>query len=120
MVRVLIGACEHAFVSIKGSPYARFRRALETGNLALIRGAAAELPSVDLADALTVCQLMREGEPGAYEAAALRWLSRLCAERAVSLDDVLEAAVALRRLEDAPWAADALRELAQRPRRRAR
>ena len=118
MVRVLIGACEHAFVSIKGSPYARFRRALETGNLALIRGAAAELPSVDLADALTVCRLMRDGEPGAYEAAALRWLSRLCRERAVSLDDALEAAVALRRLEDAPWAVEVLSELAQRPRRR--
>ena len=31
-------------MSIKGSPYARFRRALHTGNLALIRTAAAELP----------------------------------------------------------------------------
>jgi hypothetical protein len=85
-----------------------------------IRAAAAELPSVDLADALAVCQLMRDTEPGAYEAAALRWLTRLCAERDVSLDDALEAALALRRLEEAPWAAEALRELTQRPRRRGR
>jgi hypothetical protein len=48
-------ACEHTFVTSQGSTYARFRRALKTGNLTLIRNAAAELPSVDLVDALEVC-----------------------------------------------------------------
>jgi hypothetical protein len=32
---------EHLFVSIKRSPYSHFRRALDTGNLALIRTAEA-------------------------------------------------------------------------------
>jgi hypothetical protein len=36
----------------QGSPYGRFQRALKTGNLQIIRSAAAELPSVDLGDAL--------------------------------------------------------------------
>ena len=49
-----------AFVSIKGGPYARFRRALDTGNLTLVRAAAAELPRVALPDALRVCVLMRD------------------------------------------------------------
>ena len=44
------------FVSIKGSPYAHFRRDLGTGNLALIRTAAAELPQTNLDDALRICQ----------------------------------------------------------------
>jgi hypothetical protein len=35
--------CEHAFVSIKGSPYAYSRRTLETRNLAIVLPAAAEL-----------------------------------------------------------------------------
>jgi hypothetical protein len=46
-------------VSIKGSPYAHFRRALDTGTLALIRTAAAELPQINLDDALRIC-LCRE------------------------------------------------------------
>jgi hypothetical protein len=37
-----------------GSAYARFQRALATGNLALIHAAASELPQVDLGDALAV------------------------------------------------------------------
>lgn len=36
-------------VSIKGSPYGNFRRALATGNLTVVRAAAAELPSINLA-----------------------------------------------------------------------
>ncbi|MEA2124906.1 MAG: hypothetical protein QOI80_1688, partial [Solirubrobacteraceae bacterium] len=43
---------EHTFVSIKGSSYANFRRALLSGNMTIIESAAAELPGVDLADAL--------------------------------------------------------------------
>jgi len=42
---------EHTFVSIKGGSYARFRRALDRGNLTLVPAAAAELPTVNLDDA---------------------------------------------------------------------
>src|SRR4051812_12944776 len=56
--------CEHVFVTSDGSPYARFRRALAAGNLALVKATAAELPRVDLEDALEVCLLMaREDHP---------------------------------------------------------
>jgi hypothetical protein len=47
-------------VSIRGSSYARFRRALETENLTLVRAAAAELPTINLDDALRVCLLPEE------------------------------------------------------------
>jgi hypothetical protein len=80
------------FVSSAGSAYARFSRALATGNLTLIRTAAAELPSVRLDDALEVCVLLRGREPERYERAAVRWIARFCVERhEVSLQDVDEA-----------------------------
>src|SRR3954453_527175 len=83
----------------QGSAYARFRRALDTGNLALVRAAAAELPHVDLADALPGCSLL-PGEPGAYEKAVIRWLGRFCLERKrVTLDEV---ETALAAFEDLP------------------
>ena len=63
-------------MSIKGSPYARFRRALDTGNLALIRTAAAELPQVNLDDALRICLVIREREPESFDKAPCRWLAR--------------------------------------------
>ena len=73
----------------QGSAYARFRRALTTQNLTLIRAAAAELPQVRLDDALEVCVLLRDREPQRYEAAAVRWIARFCVERVdVSLEDV--------------------------------
>jgi hypothetical protein len=46
-------------MSSQGSAYARFQRALKTGNLTLIRNAAAELPRLDLGDALAVCVTIR-------------------------------------------------------------
>jgi hypothetical protein len=80
---------EHMFVSDAGSAYNRFQRALGTGNLTLIRAAAAELPVVRLDDALQVCVLLRDREPDRYERAAVRWIGRFCAERPdVSLEDV--------------------------------
>lgn len=54
-----------------GSAYQRFQRALATGNLQLIRAAAAELPRVDLGDALAVCMAIRAAEPQRFERAAL-------------------------------------------------
>jgi hypothetical protein len=82
-------------VSNAGSPYSRFQRALSTGNLTIIRGAAAELPAIRLDDALQVCVLLRDREPGSYERAAVRWIGRFCVERRdVTLEDVDQARAA--------------------------
>jgi len=53
-------------VSDSGSAYSRFQRALATGNLMIIRAAAAELPAIRLDDALQVCVLLRDREPERY------------------------------------------------------
>jgi hypothetical protein len=90
------GLCEHAFVSIKGSSYARFLRALDAGDLAAVRVAALELPYVNLADALAICLLMRSRGDQHFERAAVRWLARLSLERPeISLRDLRDAAAAL-------------------------
>ena len=46
-----------------GNPYARFRRALETGNETLVVAAARELPKVTLDDALRICLVLRGSDP---------------------------------------------------------
>ncbi len=73
-----------------GSPYARFRRALGTGDVTIVRAAALELPRVGLADALRVCYLMRRN-PDLYERAVVRWVGRFCLEGRADLDAVQEA-----------------------------
>jgi hypothetical protein len=89
-------------VSIQGGSYPRFKRALATGNLTLIRGAAAELPMVSLKDALEICALYRD-RPAAYERAAIRWLGRWCCERpAVTLPDLRTATDLLAQLPGEP------------------
>jgi hypothetical protein len=67
-------------VTSDGSPHSRFERALRSGNPALVRAAAAELPSVRLDDALRVCLVLAAAEPHRYEPAAVRWLGRLLLE----------------------------------------
>jgi hypothetical protein len=80
----------------EGSPYQRFRRALETGNAMLVLAAARELPRVALDDALRICLVLRGGDPDRYERAAVRWLGRFALEaRGVTIDDLREAADAL-------------------------
>jgi hypothetical protein len=102
-------------VSIKGSSYANFRRALESRNLTRVRAAAAELPQVALDDALVICEVLAEQEPEKYERAALRWLARLCLERPVTLSELGEVVVALDELPREPhWALGVLRELCGR------
>jgi hypothetical protein len=87
------------------SPYRRFHRALKTRNLHLIRAAAAELPHVGLDDALQVCLIVREAEPERFDAAAVRWIGRYCAERPnLSLELVDAAVTAFRELERDPEA----------------
>ena len=70
-----------------GSAYARFRRALDLGRLPLVYAAAAELPRVDLTDALEVCVLMARDAHPAFERAAVRWVARLCLEKHVGIHE---------------------------------
>lgn len=100
------------FVSSDGSPYSRFRRALKTGNEALVVAAALELPHVALDDALQICLVLRNGDPDRYERAAVRWLGRFALEgRRVSIEDVREAASALDELPER--ATEAMERLAR-------
>jgi len=81
-------SCTVRPVTSQGSPYGRFKRALATGNLALIRAATADLPRVDLGDALAVCMAIRAVEPQRFERAALKWIARYAVERAATVEDV--------------------------------
>jgi hypothetical protein len=79
-----------------GSPYARFRRALETGNEQLVIAAALELPRIALDDALRICLVLRGGDSTRYDRAAVRWLGRFALEaRGVTIEEVRLAADAL-------------------------
>jgi hypothetical protein len=98
-------------VSIKGSPYARFRRSLETGRLPVVLNAAAELPHLELDDALEVLVLMaRDGDPR-FDRAATRWVGRLLAERPLGLAD---ARFALALVERLPAGRETLQRFARR------
>src|SRR4051812_9730 len=89
-----------------GSPYSRFRRALATGNLALVHAAAAELPAVDLGDALRICLLMGARDDVRFERAAVRWLARVALERpGVGLADLRAGLVAFEAMPYNPAAA---------------
>lgn len=86
----------------QGSPYQRFRRALKTGNLNIVRAAASELPQINLPDAVAVCALVAQKEPHRFNAAAVRWLARLCREQPdVTLEQLADATRALLKLPDA-------------------
>ena len=93
--------CEHAFVSIKGSPYRWFTLALERRDLLGVRSAAAELGRVTLADALSIVVLMAERDDRALDRAAARWLGRLLVDTpSLGLADVRRALDALEALAD--------------------
>jgi hypothetical protein len=97
-------------MSIKGSSYSWFRKCLARGDLAGVRAAAADLPSVDLTDALRVCVLMAQQGDRRYERAAVRWLARLSLEARPSLEDLHAGLVAMEALPLNP--AGARQELA--------
>lgn len=85
----------------QGNAYSRFRRALESGDLRHVRLAAAELPQINLSDALQVCLVMREHP--SYERAVVRWLGRLATEvPGLTRPDLDVALDALEQLRDAP------------------
>jgi hypothetical protein len=108
--------CEHTFahpMTSEGNPYARFKRALNTGNEALVVAAALELPRIALDDALQICLVLRGGDPDRYDRAAVRWLGRFALEaRGVTIADLRAAADALAALPlHAPEAMERLQRL---------
>src|SRR5947209_3106575 len=100
-------------VTSDGSPYARFRRALDTGNELLVLTAARELPQIALADALRICLVLRDGDRERYERAAVRWPGRFALEaRGVTIDALRYAGDALDALPDrTPEAMEQLQRL---------
>jgi hypothetical protein len=84
------------FVTSDGSPSSRFKRALANGNLLMIRAAAtAELPQVELRDALEICLVVRGQDGDQFERAAVRWLGRFALEaRDVTIEAIQTAAAA--------------------------
>ena len=103
-------------MSIKGSPYARFRRALELGKLSLVYAAAAELPRLELDDGLRVLVLMAAQDRGRFDRAATRWLGRLAIERRLGIEDLRAGLAACELLRYHPREGEAvLRELLGRP-----
>ena len=86
--------CEHVFpVTSQGHRYAQFQRALKTGNAHLALAAAAELRQVGLADALSLCLLIRDDDPIRYDRAAVRWVALLLdRDRKLPLGDLRELA----------------------------
>ena len=87
-------------MSIKGSSYQRFRRALTTGNPLLIRTAAAELPPLSLADALRVTLAYRGRDLVRYQRASGRWLGRLALSAPLSIAELQIVAGALEALRE--------------------
>ena len=89
-----------------GSPYARFQRALRIGRLSLVRAAAAELPRVELDDALSICLLISEQDKDRFERAAVRWLARLSLEvPTVRIEDLRAGLIAFEALPENPLGA---------------
>jgi hypothetical protein len=82
----------------QGSPHARFRRALASGNPTLVVAAAAELGRLSLAEALAVTLVFLPKEPERYERASVRWHARWCLEVRPHPDEAGLALAALRAL----------------------
>jgi hypothetical protein len=63
----------HRGMTSQGSPYTRFRRAVNTGNLAIVEGALLDLPHIGIDDALEVVVLMAKAGDPRFQRAADRW-----------------------------------------------
>lgn len=101
-------------MSVKGSSYANFRRALLGGNLTIITAAAAELDEIGLEDALRILVVMARAGDARYERAAARWAARVTAERRLSLAEARQAIALVEVLPQAPDAVEPLlRQLAR-------
>jgi hypothetical protein len=98
-------------VSIKGSPYARFQRSLQTRRLSVVLAAAAELQSIQLDDALEILILMAAEKDPRFDRAAARWVGRLLAETPIGLADARYVLALVDRL---PRGAETIRRFARR------
>jgi hypothetical protein len=67
---------EHPFVTSQGSPYGRFQRAIQRGDLLEAETNARELGRLSLRDALSLVVLFAAKDPPRFERAALRWHAR--------------------------------------------
>src|SRR5215470_7642253 len=83
----------------EGHPYAIFQRALRNRNLPAAWAAAADLPSVPLADALALTLLVRQKWPARYPRAAARFVGRYAAETDAPIGEVMLVASHLAALE---------------------
>ena len=107
--------CEHMFVTSQGSAYARFQRALKTGNLTIIRNAAATCRTSSSPTRSPCASTIHEAEPERFERAALRWLARFCLERRdATLAQVQAALWAFQNITDEPAAIETLQRLCSR------
>jgi hypothetical protein len=102
---------EHAFVTSQGSPYMRFRRALDSRNVTDALSAASALEHVGLAEALELTLLLAKGTPEKYERAALRWHTRFVRETRASLVEAQAVLALLAVIPTNPLAAPALADL---------
>jgi len=104
-------------LTAEGSTYARFRRAIERGNLVEAEASARELHTVSLVDALDYVDLLATRAPERFQRAALRWHSRLEREHgSLTISQSLLALSALQALteEDRGTPLAVLRHLAKR------
>jgi hypothetical protein len=83
------------FVTAQGGAYSQFKRALERRDVMLAWTMAAELPKVQLADALELLLLARDLEPARFDRAVPRWHARLCTEQRLSSGEAQLALAAL-------------------------
>jgi hypothetical protein len=83
------------FVTSQGSVYSQFRRAIERRNVLVAWATAAEIPHVELGDALALVLLALDHDAPRFEKAALRWHSRLCQEAPLTIEEAQLALVAL-------------------------
>jgi len=76
-------------VAPDGSPYARFRRALDARSVMQAETAARELGRLGLNDALDYLVLLATEDSERFERAARKWLARLLSESpALTFDEV--------------------------------
>jgi hypothetical protein len=100
-----------------GSTHGNFQRAVERGNLPVALATAKELGALSLEDALALTELFGRIGDSRFEAAAVRWLARLAAERQPALEALRLATALLAALPDETHGAAAyelLRSLARR------
>ena len=107
-----MGTCVR--VTSQGHPYARFRRALDSGNALEALASARELSQIALSDALELCLALR-GDPRRYRPAVVRWHGRFVLEtRGVTLEESQAVLALLASLPGSPRACAALAELLDR------